>query len=250
METTLSVLIVSHGHGALLEDLLESLQIQSIPEKFDIHLVLNLKEPPATLEKIQNCPIPINLIQREQPKSLSKNLNDGISKTQSPFLLILNPDVTLPEDNLQNSLEFARLSGADLFTCPSTDMQGTAQVNVRFFPTPHSLLWPRLTSEKSRELEQNSIFEERNEHPFWLQGSYLFGPTSTFQEFLFDERFPLYFEDVDLCRRLCQEGRKIKVCRQSSYFHHFLRKSRIPFSRHFFLHLYSALLYFGKHGLS
>ena len=73
---------------------------------------------------------------------------------------------------------------------------------------------------------------------------------------LFDERFFMYMEDSDLCRRYWEAGLKVMYCPQSVmyHFHGKASKSRNPFgalfNKYARIHVISAIKYFRKYGLS
>jgi GT2 family glycosyltransferase len=65
---------------------------------------------------------------------------------------------------------------------------------------------------------------------------------------IFDERFFLYFEDVDLCFRTWQSGRKVMFCPQIECIHAHRRESKNPFSRAGIQHLLSLGKFAWKYG--
>jgi GT2 family glycosyltransferase len=74
---------------------------------------------------------------------------------------------------------------------------------------------------------------------------------------LLDERFFLYFEDVDWSKRFWENGYKVAYLPGAIMYHYLQRRSRAGLGLlDFFLrrearwHLQSALKYFIKHGLS
>jgi GT2 family glycosyltransferase len=62
----------------------------------------------------------------------------------------------------------------------------------------------------------------------------------------FDERYFLYYEDVDLCARLREAGYEVAVCTEASAIHAARRESRrnLRFAK---WHLRSALRFFTSH---
>lgn len=246
----LSIIIISHSHGSLLIQLLESLERQLPPFEFRVRLILNAPEEERILVNLSRVNLDISISQRNLSQSLSSNLNACIREVDTPYSLILNPDVILPNENLHQMFKFLKSSNSDLATCQAKSPENQDLVNLRHFPSLLSLLYERLTSEGSRLKTQHNIMKGMDTGLFWIQGSYLMAPTSTFQELSFDERYPLYFEDVDFCRRLVLTGKKIGICKETYFIHYFQRKSSQIFSKYFFLHLYSALLYFMKYRLS
>ena len=246
----LSIIIVSHSHGSLLIKLLDSLANQKPSFEFKIQLMLNSIEDQETLSFLSKVKLNLQISHRKTPHSLSSNLNTCINEVNTSYTLILNPDVILPSENLEQIMQFLKSSKLDLATCPAKSPDNQELVNLRYFPSPLSLFYERITSEGLRLKMQQNILEQPSSFPFWIQGSYLIAPSSTFKELNFDERFPLYFEDVDFCRRLLFGGKRIGVCRETYFIHHFQRKSSRVFSKHFMIHLYSAFLYFIKYRFS
>ncbi len=64
---------------------------------------------------------------------------------------------------------------------------------------------------------------------------------------IFDERFFLYFEDVDLCYRIWQGGRRVVYCPEIECTHAHRRMSRIPFTRAGWHHFRSLAHFIAKH---
>jgi hypothetical protein len=65
-----------------------------------------------------------------------------------------------------------------------------------------------------------------------------------------DERFFLYFEDVDWCYRMWQAGYEVQYTPDASFFHHHRRGSaQGKFSKSFWLHLGSLISFYEKWGM-
>ncbi len=241
----LSILIVSHAHGSYLPPLLQSLSKASQDTAFEIHLLHNLPEtvsiPDGLSVVTATNPIPLGL---------SANLNLLAAKIKTPFYLILNPDTLLPEKTLQQALAFLKKGNFDLITCKSRDFSGRPLINLRYFPTPFSLILERSPlGSSTRLLQQNEILHEQR-RPFWFQGSFLMGKTEVLQKIGFDTHFHLYFEDVDFCLRHWQNKYRLGVCKEAHFLHHFRRQSAFRSLSHLKWHLESMLYYFKKHGYS
>lgn len=144
-------------------------------------------------------------------------VNQGLKATRAACVLILNPDVTL-RSPLEPLLEACRQGG--LAAGQLTDARGAAQAGftIRRFPTPAALalellginrLWPRNSSNRhyrylDRDLNQAGTVDQPAgaflaiRHDVWdkLGG--------------FDENFyPVWFEDVDFCKRAVRAGYRI-----------------------------------------
>ena len=82
----------------------------------------------------------------------------------------------------------------------------------------------------------------------WCSGSFMFMPVTVFDNLGgFDEDYFMYMEDVDFCRRYGQKyGRKVFLLREVCADHEAQRANRRFFSRAFFWHVYSIIVYFIK----
>ncbi len=113
-----------------------------------------------------------------------KGNNLGLSKVKTKFALILNPDAQLKNDTLNNFLETAN--------------------NIKDF----AIIGPGI-QEASDTLKEkfghNNLIETEN-----VKGFAMFLNLQQFEEVgFFDENFFIYFEEIDLCRRLKISNKKI-----------------------------------------
>ena len=114
-----------------------------------------------------------------------KGNNLGIKKVKTKFALILNPDAKLKNNTLKN-----------------------------FFRTAHSIddfaiIGPGIQEQKNRLknhlFDKNNIIQVEN-----VKGFAMFLNLHQFQNIgFFDENFFIYFEEIDLCRRLKNNNKKI-----------------------------------------
>lgn len=114
----------------------------------------------------------------------AKGNNLGLSKVKTKFALVLNPDAKLNKDALENFLI-------------STE-------KIKNF----SIIGPAKQDELSTEddyQEHPDVFEVNH-----LKGFAMFLNLDELKEIgFFDENFFIYLEEIDLCRRLKEKGKKI-----------------------------------------
>jgi GT2 family glycosyltransferase len=115
--------------------------------------------------------------------------------------------------------------------------------SFRFFPSFSSLIKKLFFKYEGRFNFDNSkvIF-----YPDWVAGMFMLFPSSVFSTLNgFDENFFLYYEDVDICKRLSFHSKKIAVCSKVKAIHHAQRASRKNIL-YFRFHLFSLFRYFLK----
>ena len=109
--------------------------------------------------------------------------NLGLSKVKTKFSLILNPDTIIDKNSIDNFFK-------------------TANVHPDF-----AIISPAIQEESDTELKKNinNLIEVDN-----VKGFAMFLNMKQFKEIgFFDKNFFIYFEEIDLCRRLKKANKKI-----------------------------------------
>ncbi|HET9087839.1 MAG TPA: glycosyltransferase family 2 protein [Acidobacteriaceae bacterium] len=179
-----------------------------------------------------------------------------LASVDSKYHAILNPDVSFDADvlpELTNVMEARPDVGLIMPKIIYPD--GRNQYLCKLLPAPVDLVLRRFLPGPLKRLAQNRIasFELRNldyDAPAYvpsLSGCFMFTRRSVLEEIGgFDERFFLYMEDVDLCRRMLARSRLLywpqvtieHVHQMGSY-----RNRKL-----LLLHVRSAIKYFNKWG--
>ena len=172
-------------------------------------------------------------------------------RNKSRYHLILNPDVTfLPKvitdliDEINKHNDIAMIGPKVVFP------NGEHQYSCRRYPTVLDLLarvlkFPKKVIERG---EYKDFDLSKSFYPDFLQGCFQLFRTEDFIEIGgFDERYFLYMEDVDICRKIDQSGKK-KYYYPNVQIKHELRKGSSNNIQLFFMHLNSSIKYFKKWG--
>ena len=198
--------IVSHQQGGLVRDLLLDLAAQC---KADVRLVLTLNVPEVLPINVSDYPLPIELIRNERPKGFGANHNQAFQRVSGDYFCVVNPDIRLIDDPFDKLVACLLESGASLAAPVVTNPQGQIEDSARRFPTPIRILGKAIGLSRPTDYEPSS----RPFNPDWAGGMFMLFQWAAFQEVSgFDERFFLYYEDVDLCARLRLSGHDIVVC--------------------------------------
>ena len=173
----------------------------------------------------------------------------------SRYHLILNPDVYFEFKVIQNLiLEFQKDSSIAMIAPKVLFPDKTHQYSCRRYPSVKELLARRFIFFKSifKKAISRGTYRDRDlSKPFfaeYITGCFHLFKTNDFVEINgFDERFFLYMEDVDICKKIDVLGKK-KLYYPSEEIIHILKQGSYKDIKLFFHHLSSAIKYFLKWG--
>lgn len=211
---TLSLLIVSFNTRALLRRCLASAGAASAALAVQVIVVDNASHDGSADMVAQEFPAVLLLRSRVNLGFAAAN-NRALERASGRYAVLLNPDAELAPDALRLALRFmdqqpaAALAGGRLF-----DPQGRDQPSARCFP---SLLNELLTLSGLAARYPRSRLCGRFDRTWadpatpaevdWVPGAFAIIRSSALRAVgAFDERFFLYYEEVDLCRRLRRAG--------------------------------------------
>ncbi|PIW38726.1 MAG: glycosyl transferase [Hydrogenophilales bacterium CG15_BIG_FIL_POST_REV_8_21_14_020_62_31] len=237
------VSIVSHGHGAMVADLLRDLALPGNAEY--IRVVLTLNVPEDVDFRLNQLPFPVEVLRNEQPLAFSANHNRafklGMKQEAAAFYCVLNPDLRIPAGAMPALRACFDEAGTVGLVAPVVvSPEGAVENSVRPLPTPVEIalkVWARLLGRKC-------ISEPQASEWYWLAGMFMLFDAAAYRVVGgFDERYFLYYEDVDICCRLGLAGYGIRRCQSVKVIHDARRDShRRPW--YFFMHLTSAWRFF------
>jgi GT2 family glycosyltransferase len=206
----ISFVIVSYKSLKFLTDCVNSITKYTSGE-YEIVIVDN--NSGENLDEIQNLSTnKIKIIYSQKNTGFGSGVNLGAIQATGDWLCVINPDTRIQGD-------IHTLSTID----KNTKVIGLALVNQENqiqayqygdFPTPKSII--QNTAKKSwQNPTQDSISVD------WVSGGSLCIETKLFLELGgFDERFFMYYEDIDLCRRVKQAGYNIEWTQQITIWHY------------------------------
>jgi GT2 family glycosyltransferase len=182
--------------------------------------------------------------------------NIAIRKTiaqKTPYHLVLNPDVEFDGKILDKLIEFLEENKNVGLVMPKVFYpNGELQYLCKLLPTPFNLFFRRFlpsswTKRSNEKFElRSSGYNQVMDVPY-LSGCFMLLRTSVLEEIgLFDERFFMYPEDIDLTRRIHQKYRTVFYPHVSIVHHH--EKGSYKNGKLLFTHLWNIILYFNKWG--
>jgi GT2 family glycosyltransferase len=152
----------------------------------------------------------VSLRRWRRNRGFARAVNEGVRLSRGPWVLLLNPDVSLGADFLEGLLALSdrlvaedRRAGIVGFQLHNGD--GSPQHSAGPFPTLAGTL-ARLLRPRARR-KYDSPRTDRPSRVPWVTGCCLLLLRDCLEQLGgFDEDFFLYYEDVDLCRRARRRG--------------------------------------------
>jgi len=171
---------------------------------------------------------------------------------QNKYHLFLNPDITFDKGVLEDMYRFMEANkdvGQAIAKVLYPD--GSLQYVCKLIPTPFNLFFrmfpvPLLKKYNQKFELRFSGYNKIMNVPY-LHGCFMFLRCSALKEVgLFDERFFMYPEDIDLTRRMHKKYQTVFYPNVQVYHEH----SKLSFknTRMFVIHLYNLVKYFNKWG--
>lgn len=256
MGPSLDIVIVNWNTGGALRECIESIHAAAQGIALQRVVVVDNASSDDSLALAQAAGCPLVIVRNEENRGFAAACNQGARGSTADYLLFLNPDTRLEAHTLARTLEFMEASArSDVGICGIElfDDRGRSSTVAARFPSLRVLLggatglakvlprvFPRhlLTGEDcgaTREVDQiiGAFFVIRRRLFEALDG--------------FDERFFVYFEEVDLSYRAKQAGyRSMYFAGARAYHRGGLSSEQVRATRLFFS-LRSRLLYAFKH---
>ena len=228
-----SVVIVTYNSSEVLGDCLRSVRATE-GAQVDVTIVDNgsADETVALVEREFDWARVIHL---PQNRGLSAGINAGVRATELEYIFLLNPDTLFTRPVVGELADFMGSdSGVGAAGPKILNADGSLQYSCRRYPTMWSSLFNR-SSLLTRALPSNRISSDYLMTDFdhasprdvdWLSGAALMLRRSALERVGgMDERYFMYFEDVDLCHRLHDAGYRVVYYPHVELVHHISQSS-------------------------
>ncbi len=244
-----SVVIVNYASWPLTLQCVESLRRTGY-ESFEVVVVDNDRLGPPEL------PSAVRLIQNARNAGFGRACNQGIAASTGDLVVLINPDTVVEEDFFERiETFFEEYQRAGMAGPRILDPDGNLQLSARREVSLVSGLLGR-TSLLTRLFPNSSfvksqfpaVTEQASSVVDWVSGACMVVRRKALEEIEgFDERFFMYFEDADLCRRAREAGWLVYYAPEVKVVHQTGGSSRGRPKAIWLLHK-SAFLYHRKHG--
>lgn len=234
----ISISIVSHLQCSLIDKLLVDIERVCKASSIEVILTLNMHEELPFTER--RFSFPIKTIRNQVPQGFAANHNQAFTHASGQFFCVMNPDIRLSDDPFPALLSCLQDSSVGVAAPIVVGDSGEMEDSARRFPTPFKILCKAFGGCKVIDY----VVKDEPVFPDWVGGMFMLFPRDIFKRLDgFDQRFFLYYEDVDLCARLRLLGYGVALCPNARVIHDARRDSRRSF-KYLRWHLASMIRFF------
>ena len=212
----LSVIIVSYNVKDYLKQCIRSIYRSDLDANLFEIIIIDNDSHDGTVKEIKDNFDDIIIKKNKKNYGFSKAVNSGLKIAKGEFVCILNPDIIIQEDTFSTLINFCEQKKNIGCVGPKIlNVDGTIQHSCkRSFPTPFNAI-PRLFSldkifPNSKLFgKYNLTYLDINKHHKIdvISGACMFLPKKIINSVgFFDEKFFMFGEDIDYCRRIKELG--------------------------------------------
>ena len=249
----LSIIILNYKMRGLVKNCLKAIFESVVNFPFEVIVVDNDSRDEVD-QLIQTRFPQVRFIQTGANLGMGGGNNVGIRAAQGKYVLILNPDIIVFPDSLQKLYDFiqsrpdAGLVSPRLLN-PDKTLQHTCYRWHRLITPLCRRTFVGKTSYGRKELERFLYLDwdhATTREVDWIQGSFFLLPKAVLDKIgLFDDRYFMYFEETDWCKRAVENGWQVYYLPETCV-RHFSSGSRSRITA--FAFVQSGCRYFEKHG--
>ena len=250
----IDIIIVNWNSGEFIKKCIDSIFSTNNETYINTVFIIDNDSTDNSLNKIKRNKR-IKIIRNKINIGFSKACNQGFKLSTSSYVLLLNPDTQLFNNTISDCIAFMNQNiETDILGCQLLNEKGEVTHSCSRFPSPLGVLSDSLGLGKiAPSLFKPGIIltdwdHKESKYVDQLMGAFMFIRKSIFEKIgYFDERFFVYYEEVDFSKRVAQNGGKsyfnanIKAVHSGQGTTHSVKDFRL------FLNLRSRLQYAKKH---
>ncbi|HKL17170.1 MAG TPA: glycosyltransferase family 2 protein [Patescibacteria group bacterium] len=256
-----SIIIISYNQKELLERCIKNIFKINVKPEFEVIVVDNNSKDKTRkyLKGLKNDKL--SVIYNDKNLGYAAANNQAIKISKGDAVLLLNPDVKMLPNSVSKLYDFLKNNENVGMVGPRLlNPDGSTQNSCCRFPKIYTPIarrtclakLPFLQKELNRYLMKD-VDHEKNQEVDWMIGACLMIKKEVLKKIGYlDERYFLYFEDVDLARQIKKLGKSVYYLSDVKVVHDHQRLSahKGVFSKVVRIHILSGIKYFLKWGLT
>lgn len=218
----LSIIITNWNTKEFVCGALQSILDHPPRVSYEVIVVDNASEDGSPAMIAQSFPS-VRLIRNNQNEGYARGNNQGAAAAKGGTLLLLGSDVVIPDESLQKMFDyFSSRSDVGAVSCRLLNPDRTVQQSCRRFPTLTDAMLTYLSLHELAPSYNIRDFDfHRTQEVDQPAATCLMVRKSIVEKIgLFDERYTILYNDVDLCQRIRDAGWKIMYFAEAEIIHH------------------------------
>ncbi len=203
MKLTLSIIIVSYNTEKLTIRCIKSIDKHKPKFPYEIVVVDNASTDGSVvlLQKLKNKTLTI--IKNKTNQGFSKANNQGIAKADGEFILLLNSDTEIIDDCLTTLVTFAKEHNDAGVVAPQLlNADRTVQASIFRLPTISRAVSQYLLKNRGILTKYSLSGDKAIKVESVVGAAFLITPQSRKKVGVLDEKYFMYFEDLDYCKKV------------------------------------------------
>jgi len=228
----LSIIIVGYKGYRRLKQCLDSLVLFSGENlKVEVIVVNNCPGDDEFNDLFKNYPT-FRHVENSKNGGYGNGCNLGASVADGSFFLILNPDTIVTEQAIVKLVEFLS-SKPEIMAASCKQVNEAGKESIAWGPFPDyqnltGIMRKLFSTGYKNQMRRKEGYSSEIFFPDWISGSAILMRKDDYNRLNgFDDDFWMYFEDVDLCRRIRYSGGEIAFCENVTIEHNHGGSSRI-----------------------
>lgn len=244
MAVSVSIIILNYNTTQLLLNCIQSIYDHTHDIAFELIVVDNASPTSPQAELTQHFPA-VKYIQNTANNGFSRGNNLGVNAATGTYIALLNSDTLLIENTFKQCVDFMESKQAEhigLLGCKLLNADNSLQKSfhwsaasfakiIQANPLYIKLFKDRLAEKRIAWVEAAHTATGQVD---WLAGAFFLQhrETALTHSFLLDEDFFMYFEDVELCRRIKRKGYKVLYYPETAIIHLGGGGTNVPLKRY------------------
>lgn len=261
-EPKVTFVTVCYKTPHLIRLLLRGVELANLRFSYEYYLVDNAPGD-GTGEMVRKRYPWVRVIDAPRNMGFGSGNNMALRRMRGEYAMMLNPDLVVFPGELEKLVSFLDQHPSVGFAGPALfNPDGSRQDSCYRFPSMMMPIYRRTFLGKTpwgkravnHYLMREHVNQNRPIETDALMGSAILMRKQALQEIgLFDERYFMYLEEVDICRRAWKHHWRVVYVPESKFVHYHQRESRIQRPWQLFTHklarehIKSAIYYFWKH---
>ncbi len=215
-----SIVIVNYNTADLVSNCVDSVYKSKPKAKFEVIIIDNGSDDALSLKKIKKSHPGVKILFNKKNEGYSKANNQGIKMALGKYVWLLNSDTVVKKNALDALFSAAkqRINGG-VFGSKLYNADGSVQESCMRFPTQWRAFKQYFLGEKGLLDKYAPKCKDVCEVEALVGASFLITEDALKGVGFLDERFFMYYEDLDYCRRVRTMGLKVYYVPHSEVVH-------------------------------